>query len=360
VIRLRFGISILVWLILPASLSFGVAAASYESLFRSTPTNDFYDGMFVTITASIALVQIFLIYSQYIQLSSACSNTSQTHPIELASFSTTSSTTVTHLSSPTVTLSLYCHPLSSFFTFEFSILLALSVLNFVAGMVASGAVWTIACVGLFILHFKFYQWCIDDNQRGIKLIWVDALALSLCRRILLSVLYVLWGIGFIAFPVARPWDGRVAPFVRWFAYTVSGELVWRGIFASYALGFFVCTLDPFNRHSVFVLYVAVSGFLHACFMLTANLYSYYHSPQLPNGNREHLFGDIAGWFVISLFSAAILLGSSVCGFDKIDSNDLVDSESDSEVKVPLGFDENSSATCSTGQFKTQTFGSAKS
>ena len=292
-IVLRFGVSVLVWLILPASLSFGVMSNSDSVVaqFRSTPTNDYYDGMFVAVTASLAFVHSFVVMTQYRYLSSGLVPFDDENP-SIAS---------------AVCLPQYCHPINALYVFEFLLLLSLSTLNYAAGMIASGVIWTVVGLALFALHFNFFRWC-TYQQEKLQLSWIDAPSISTFRRAVLTFFYVIWGIAFIVFPVSQSWGGFVEPFIRWITFTDSGELVWRGIFASYALGFFTCVLDPFNRHLLFILFVAVSGFLHASFMLAANLYSHAHG--LPNGNREHLFGDIAGWFVVALFSAAILIGIS--------------------------------------------------
>ena len=146
-ISLRFGTSVLVWLVLPASLSFGVASNA-ESAFRSTPTNDFYDGMFVAITAALAFVQIFIVLSQYRQLDSV--------PVKVLA---------DEESAPSVSAaSVFClplsyHPISALYGFELMLLFFLATLNYVAGMVASGAVWTVAFISVSALHFNFYRWC---------------------------------------------------------------------------------------------------------------------------------------------------------------------------------------------------------
>jgi hypothetical protein len=264
------------------------------SQFRSTPTNDYYDGMFVSVTASIAFVHIFIALTFYRHFNSGKVFCDEEN---LSSGNTC-----------VICLPLFCHPINAFYAFELLLLLSLSILNYVAGMVSAGVIWTVVCILLSILHFCFYNWCYVQQQNS-QLTWDGddpAISSFTCRRNILTFFYVIWGVGFFAFPVFQSWEGRPEPFVRWYNFTTNGELVWRGIFASYGLGFFVCILDPFHRHILFIVYVAVSGFLHAGFMLIANLYSHAHG--LPNGNREHLFGDIGGWFVVAFFSAANLIG----------------------------------------------------
>lgn len=46
--------------------------------------------------------------------------------------------------------------------------------------------------------------------------------------------------------------------------------------------------------------------VHATFMLIANLIS--REKGLPNGNPQHLYGDVLGWYLISIFSALNLIG----------------------------------------------------
>jgi hypothetical protein len=292
--------------------------------------------MFVSVTASLALVQLYLAYTQYHKMDSQACVADAENPSPMLSDS-----------SP-IALPRSCHPNSAFFGFEFMFLLALSVLNFVAGMVASGAVWTVATLLIAVLHFYFYRWCTQLEDQRV-LVWIDHPTASTFGRVLLSFFYVLWGIAFIAFPVFQSWDDPVAPFVRWFKFTESGELVWRGIFASYAISFLWCVFDPFNRHRMYIGFVACSGFIHASFMLAASLYSRAHG--LPNGNSEHLFGDIAGWFVISLFSAAMLLGISLCAVTATSSSSLADSESNNRLTAPDSGSDSPARQCSQPQLQ---------
>jgi hypothetical protein len=132
-----------------------------------------------------------------------------------------------------------------------------------------------------------------------------------CNRVctatwILRVFLVVTAVGFISAPVALSWDGRPAPYVRWYAYTVNGELLFRGTFATIAFGNLLAATEPQGRHAAYVLYVAAQGIIHATMMLVASLLA--ASAGHPNGNVEHLYGDIAGWYLISavLFSALLL------------------------------------------------------
>ncbi len=84
----------------------------------------------------------------------------------------------------------------------------------------------------------------------------------------------------------------------------ASELLWRGICLSYAVGFFACLFGSFNQHTIFSLHLAVSGLLHAGFMLISNLADGLADG---TGNREHLFDDIGGWFFVALSGAAVLV-----------------------------------------------------
>lgn len=51
--------------------------------------------------------------------------------------------------------------------------------------------------------------------------------------------------------------------------------------------------DPLHKHLAFITYLAISGCLHATVMLAMNLWERARGG--PNGNPEHIYGDIAGW-----------------------------------------------------------------
>lgn len=51
------------------------------------------------------------------------------------------------------------------------------------------------------------------------------------------------------------------------------------------------------RHRLFVLFLCISGFIHATTMLFDNRLS-----KEGNDNVEHLYGDILGWYLISIVS----------------------------------------------------------
>lgn len=112
------------------------------------------------------------------------------------------------------------------------------------------------------------------------------------------------GLAFVAGPVLAPWDPPAQAFVRWHPFSTNEELVWRMIFLGYALGFFWTVWNGPQRQRSFLLLVGVSGVFHATEMLADNLVS--ASRNHVNGNPEHLYGDVAGWFVIALLALLML------------------------------------------------------
>ena len=88
-------------------------------------------------------------------------------------------------------------------------------------------------------------------------------------------------------------------FVRWHPYNSSLELVWRGIFATYAIMMIWSALHNPGKNLAFIVYISISGGLHSTTMLIMNLIS------MKNGNYEHLYGDIALWYIISFISSII-------------------------------------------------------
>lgn len=109
-----------------------------------------------------------------------------------------------------------------------------------------------------------------------------------------SLFLCLVAAAFLSFPVPRPWSGPPEPFVRWHPYSTAAELVWRGVFGCYAaMMLWAGVEDPLGKHFVFVCYLGLSGCVHASVMLGMNLWQ--RAVGGPNGNAQHLYGDVAGW-----------------------------------------------------------------
>jgi hypothetical protein len=183
-----------------------------------------------------------------------------------------------------------CRVGSALDVFEVAALSSLSALYGWAGIFGSAMVWGL---GLGIcLTTLFMQWRAEPQSphpiltRRTALDWIASLLLA--------------GLGlvFIAFPVTQPWTGPVEPFVRWHPFSPQIENIWRGIFASFALAMIVAATGPGDRHRSFSLALGSSGILHGLVMAVDNLWSMKSGG--PNGNIEHLYGDVAGWALIGL------------------------------------------------------------
>jgi len=59
---MRSFFPIIGFIFLPILMTFGASNTSYESAFRPQPTNNFYDGMLVTISLSISITHVYLEY----------------------------------------------------------------------------------------------------------------------------------------------------------------------------------------------------------------------------------------------------------------------------------------------------------
>ncbi len=117
-----------------------------------------------------------------------------------------------------------------------------------------------------------------------------------------------FAIGFIIFPVFQSWAGPPEPFVRWYPFNLDIELVWRGIFATYALlMLYTAFYGPTENNIGFVVYIGISGMFHSTVMLVMNLVEARNGNL--NGNMEHLYGDIAGWYLVGLFSLIVCVAS---------------------------------------------------
>ena len=120
-----------------------------------------------------------------------------------------------------------------------------------------------------------------------------------------SVVLVVLACVFILFPVSQPWSGPPEPFVRWHPFSQPGELVWRGVFLSFAFGMLLTAFDPLGRHRSFLIVLVLSGYLHSGEMAVDNLLASRMDGM--NCNPEHLYGDVLGWFAIASVSLLFLV-----------------------------------------------------
>jgi hypothetical protein len=258
--RLR---TVLLWFmfgVLPVLLTFAATSAHYEGLF--TAGNMFYDGMLVAVCISIPL----------------------THHWNHAVLPSDDSSSEAES--------------GAFTAFQIALPTLVAILSFAAGFPAAGGIWLVFAILLAVASVALL------GLKGICRSWAPDRARG-CGLWAYSVLLFMVATGFIAFPVARSWSGRPQDFVRWHPYSTSGELVWRGIFACYALGMYWTAIEgPGQRQRCFVRYLAVSGLLHATVMLIMNLSA--RGAGAANGNAEHLYGDIAGWYLVGVVSAVVL------------------------------------------------------
>jgi hypothetical protein len=286
-----------VWMVVvPVTLLFGSDSKSPSiQWYRSTPLNNSYDGMLVAVTSSLALIHFWLAWLHVIK--------KVQHKVNCLDEVTTETngTVKTPDNELCVTLDPWMHPDNALDGFHVLFLLLTSILFYVGETTVTASLFLLGFI-LQICLWGCYSWCtrrrhyhwppLPNPRRSSH---------QLIGLWCLRVWWVLLAIGFISFPVFRPWDGPVSHFVRWFEYSERGELVWRGIFASYAIMFLYGCLDPLQRHRFFTWFVILSSVIHATVMLVMNLYE--RNNQLPNGNPEHLYGDVAGWFGIGVVSA---------------------------------------------------------
>lgn len=273
VLKIQGYVSFFVWLLLPTLILFASRGTSYEGQFRAQPYNDAYDSMFVF----------------------ACFGCSATRLTNHWFF-------LRRLDEVKNKLPIFFSFFNSFNFFEVFLMFILSILYFVIGCNGSGFLWlffaiicTIIEIKLFLFEKKQDESLIDNSRIEESNPWI---------RWPYSVLISLFAIGFIAFPVSQSWV-RPEPFVRWHPFSIDGELVWRGIFGSFALAMILTAFQPLRRHMVFTLNLFFSGFLHSSLMLVFNLVERSNGGR--NGNSEHLYGDIVGWYFISLLSGLVFL-----------------------------------------------------
>jgi hypothetical protein len=138
----------------------------------------------------------------------------------------------------------------------------------------------------------------------------DVIVQTSSRRTILSwtmsAFPVAFAILFILFPVLQPWSGPPEPFVRRHPFSLTGKLIWRGVFLSFALGMLLTAFDPGGRHRPFIVLLVFSGYLQAGEMTADNLWSARMAGM--NGNPEHPYGgDVLGWYVIASLALLFLI-----------------------------------------------------
>jgi hypothetical protein len=267
--RIRKCLSAGVWLVLPPLSLLGFRSSPWQGAFRAQPFNNSYDAMFIAATAGIGLTSLWIVFtaSRYTR-------------------------GVKNVVVPA------CYSwFNAFDLFELCACASLGIFNFLAGTPGSGVLWSIAfsclLVGTMVVSQTEKGIVFETSSRHTQLSWPLSIGL-----IALAALFIL-------FPVLQPWSGPPEPFVRWHPFSLSGELIWRGIFLSFAFGMILTAFDPLGRHRSFLVLLVLSGYLHSGEMAADNVLSAAMGGM--NGNPEHLYGDVLGWFVIASISLLFLI-----------------------------------------------------
>ncbi len=185
---------------------------------------------------------------------------------------------------------------NAFDLFELAACASLALTNLVTGVAGSGLVWAAAFLTLSGLSVA-----VAREQKKTNL-WGQSSRTALTWA--MSALLLAFATLFVLFPVLQSWSGPPELFVRWHPFSLAAELIWRGLFLSFAFGMFVAAFDPSGRHSLFLVALVLSGYLHSAEMTVDNLSSARLSHT--NGNHQHLYGDILGWFAIASFALLFL------------------------------------------------------
>jgi len=244
------------FIFLPILLTFGSAGTSYQVLFVPQKRNSFYDAMQVAIFCSVGVTEV------------ACG-----------------------ISSTDLQGTNNNKEFDSFKYFQIVVSFLCGITYFYGSAYVSGFFWILFCI-LLCSSFVFrkevtFKWHFI-SERG-KYGWFY------------TGFFIIFSIGLIAFPVSQPWSSSPEPFIRWHPYTIPGELVWRGIFFSYSSSIiYSCAEHPLGKHVVFVLYVGISCIIHSVVMLGMNINQKVKGQ--PNGNPEHLFSEIPGFFIVGILN----------------------------------------------------------
>jgi len=270
---LRKLVSAFVWLLLPALTLLASRSTPWEAQFRPRPFNVSYDAMFIAATAGIALASVWVLYATRARL--VATDEPSVEPV----------------------LPIVWSWWNALDLFELMACVSLTAAYLGAGAAGSAVIWALALAVLGVLSARVAQ-----TERPASLPCPPPRSrLSHTASIFLVAVALL----FIAFPVLQPWSGPPEPFVRWHPFSGPAELVWRGFFLSFAAGMVLAAFDPLGRHRPFLVLLVVSGFLHAGEMAIDNLSSAGRGAM--NGNPEHLYGDILGWFGIASVSLIFLI-----------------------------------------------------
>lgn len=192
--------------------------------------------------------------------------------------------------------SVYCCRLNAFDLFEVFTCASLGILNFVVGAPGSGLLWSAAfCLlaGTAVVTHTQKEIVVEAFSPRTILIWT------------MSAFLVAFATLFILFPVLQPWSDPPEPFVRWHPFALTAELIWRGVFLSFVSSMLLTAFDPGGRRRPFIVLLVLSGSLHAGEMVVDNLLS--ARMRGTNGNLEHLYGDVLGWFVIASLALLFLI-----------------------------------------------------
>lgn len=266
-LRLRYSASAVIWTALPSLTLLAFRSSRWETSFRAQPFNNSYDAMFVAAMAGIGATSLWALRLMGRSIRAGATDL----PLQLSWR-------------------------SAFGLFELILSATLAVLNLSVGAKGSGVAWTLAFAALLITTLG-----LRTRQQNTPLVprpprrLVDKLA---------STLLIAFAFAFIAFPVLQPWSGPPEAFVRWHPFGLGTELIWRGVFLSFAIGMLIAAFDPARRHRLFIVALVLSGYLHSAEMALDNLTSAAMGSM--NGNREHLYGDVLGWCTIASLSLVFL------------------------------------------------------
>mmetsp|Transcript_24931 Transcript_24931/g.25148 ORF Transcript_24931/g.25148 Transcript_24931/m.25148 type:complete len:287 (+) Transcript_24931:97-957(+) len=261
--------------LLSGILTFAVMEINYAFLFRPKPTNNYYDAMFVATMSSIPITEVIL----------------------------------------------YCLLLDStinaYTIFKFILPMVTGILLILGNAYASGSVWVawsiiVALISYRQLRVKSFEFTPKCKRRQIEGFYT-------------AFTLIISG-AFIYFMIWQPWSGDVESFIRWHPYSSKIEFVWRGIYGAYTLMLLWTILEDPVKHKDFILFVGVSGLLHATVMLILNILADIGGYR--NGNREHLYGDILVWYIISFVNLVAFKSLYIKRLTANDYDDLEDTLSD--------------------------------
>jgi hypothetical protein len=203
-----------------------------------------------------------------------------------------------------------------------------TILNAINQTFGAAGIWAIAViVSLLCYLYEVYTFSKTDGRSFKQLFFpyitsssIDKAQTTIALRTILIIFAIL-----LLIPIIMPWEGPPERFVRWHSFSIQGELLWRGTFASFSLCNLLSAIDPSGAGASYVAFMAIQGIFHGTTMLVDNRIS--ASKGSENGNPEHAWSEIPFFLLLGCVLSGLLLTRlrQLKTFDLLPQSDIQDS-----------------------------------